>query len=64
MIDDELIQETLTKCGNDLDKSAAELIREANEHGGKDNISAILVRPVKSFPAGNSLFSRFFDIFS
>lgn len=64
LIDDDLIRETLKKCGEDLDKAAAELIREANEHGGKDNISAILARPVKSFPAGNSLFSRFFDIFS
>jgi protein phosphatase len=64
LIDDALILKTLEKCGADLDKAAAELIREANEHGGKDNISAILVRPVKSFPAGNSLFSRFFDLFS
>jgi protein phosphatase len=64
LIDDDLIRETLNKCGDDLDKCATELIRESNEHGGKDNISAILVRPVKSFPAGNSLFSRFFDIFS
>jgi len=64
MIEDSLIQETIMKCGADLEKAASELIREANEHGGKDNISAILIRPVKPFPAKNSLFSRFFDLFS
>ena len=64
MIEDSLIQSTITKYGNDLEKAAAELIRESNEHGGKDNISAILVRPIKPFPAKNSLFSRFFDLFS
>lgn len=64
LIDDDLIERTIKKCGTDLAKAASELIREANEHGGKDNISAILVRPIKTFPAGNSLFSRFFDLFS
>ncbi len=64
MIEDSLIQETIMKCGDDLEKAASELVREANEHGGKDNISAILIRPVKPFPAKNSLFSRFFDLFS
>lgn len=64
MIDDDLIKKTITKCGDDLEQAATELIREANEHGGKDNISAILARPVKAFPAKNSLFSRFFDLFS
>lgn len=64
MIEDSLIKETILKCGADLSRAAAELIREANDHGGKDNISAILIRPVKSFPARNSLFSRFFELFS
>ena len=64
MIEDSLIQETIMKCGDDLEKAASELVRQANEHGGKDNISVILIRPVKPFPATNSLFSRFFDLFS
>lgn len=64
LIDDTLILGILKKYGKDLDQAAAELIREANEHGGKDNISAILARPVKPFPARDSLFSRFFDLFS
>ncbi|MFC1589703.1 Stp1/IreP family PP2C-type Ser/Thr phosphatase [Pseudomonadota bacterium] len=64
MIDDDLIHETIKRNIDDLDKASSELIAEANRHGGKDNISVILARPLKSFPAKNSLFSRFFDLFS
>ena len=64
MIDDNLIQEIIIQCDNDLELAARELIRQANEHGGKDNISAVLARPLRPFPAKNSLFSRFFDLFS
>jgi len=64
MIEDELIKTAMLDNKDDLEKAAEEIIRLANEHGGKDNISALLVKPIKSFPAKNSLFSRFFDIFS
>lgn len=64
MLDDELIKITILDNENDLEKAAAEIIRLANEHGGKDNISALLIKPIKSFPAKNNLFSRFFDILS
>ncbi len=64
MIEDELIKTAILDNENNLEKAAEEIIRLANEHGGKDNISALLIKPIKSFPAKNSLFSRFFDIFS
>jgi len=64
MIDDDLIYKTITENSKDLSTAASELIRQACEHGGKDNISAILARPLKPFQAKNSLFSRFFDLFS
>ncbi|MDH5611907.1 MAG: Stp1/IreP family PP2C-type Ser/Thr phosphatase [Gammaproteobacteria bacterium] len=64
MIEDDLIHETIKRNSDNLEKAATELIEEANRHGGKDNISVILARPLKSFPARNSLFSRFFDLFS
>ncbi len=64
MIEDELIQSTLIKNRDNLEEAAAEIIRLANKNGGKDNISALLAKPVKPFPAKNSLFSRFFDLFS
>ncbi len=64
MIEDHLIKTAMLDNYDDLEKAATEIIRLANEHGGKDNISALLIKPIKSFPAKNSLFSRFFDIFS
>ncbi len=64
MLEDDLIASILIENNADLEKTAAEIIRLANEHGGKDNISAILAKPIKPFPAKNSLFSQFFDIFS
>jgi protein phosphatase len=64
MIEDDVIKSALIENSNDLEKAASEIIRLANDSGGKDNISALLVKPIKPFPAKNSLFSRFFDIFS
>ena len=64
MMEDDLIEKAMIENSDDLEKSATEIIRLANEHGGKDNISALLVKPIKPFPAKNGLFSRFFDFFS
>ena len=64
MLEDDLIKSTILANSDDLEKAAAEIIRLANEHGGKDNISAILVKPIKPFAARNNLFSCFFNIFS
>jgi len=64
MIQDHVIEMTMKENIDDLDKAASELIRLSNEAGGKDNISALLAKPIKPFPAKNSLFSRFFDLFS
>ena len=44
MINDNDIQATLTEHGADPEKAARELVRTANENGGKDNISVILVK--------------------
>ena len=64
MIEDDLIKSTLVENSNDLEKAASEIIRLAKKHGGKDNISALLAKPVKPFPAETGLFSRFSDLFS
>jgi protein phosphatase len=64
MLEDSVIHNTLLDHIDDIDTAASELIRLANERGGKDNISALLAKPIKPFPAKNSLFSRFFDLFS
>ena len=64
MIDDNLIQNIILNYHNNLDKVAKELIRQAKDHGGKDNVSAILASPIKAFPVNNGWFSRIFDLFS
>ena len=64
MIEDEVIKKAILDNSDDLDTAATELIRKSNEAGGKDNISVMLARPVKPFPAPNNLFSRFFELFS
>jgi PPM family protein phosphatase len=45
MVDDEEIHLTLSKYSANLLQAATELVRLANEKGGKDNISVVLVRP-------------------
>ncbi len=64
MLEDDVIKNTISNNSEDLQKIATELIRLSNESGGKDNISAILARPLKPFPGEDSLFSRFFELFS
>lgn len=64
MLDDDLIKTTLIENSSDLERAASEIIRLANEHGGKDNISALLARPVKPFPAKTSMLTRLRSMFS
>jgi len=64
MVDDDVIKNTIVENSENLEKIATELIRLANESGGKDNISAILAKPLKPFPATDNLFSRFYELFS
>jgi PPM family protein phosphatase len=49
MVEDAQIENILQRYGADLEQTADQLIQLANEMGGKDNISAILLRPVKPF---------------
>jgi serine/threonine protein phosphatase PrpC len=44
MISDEKIQEALGPQPASLEESVAKLIAAANEAGGKDNVSVVLVR--------------------
>ena len=44
MVTAENIQATLTEYNTELTKTAQELVQTANENGGKDNISVILVK--------------------
>lgn len=44
--DEEILQ--IVKGGGDVEKRARELITAANQNGGKDNISVVLVEPLSS----------------
>ncbi|HEX5055957.1 MAG TPA: Stp1/IreP family PP2C-type Ser/Thr phosphatase [Gammaproteobacteria bacterium] len=48
MIDDGEIYLTLKRYNDNLDLAATELVKQANKKGGKDNVSVILARPVKT----------------
>lgn len=45
MVTDEEIRLTLSKYSANLPHAANELVRQANQQGGKDNISVVLARP-------------------
>lgn len=61
MVSDEHIQITLNKYGDNLNRTAQELVDLANDHGGKDNISVILARPNARFPAAKSWLGKLFN---
>ncbi len=50
MLTDADIQLTLTSLKANLALAAEQLVQQANDNGGRDNISVILVRIVKEFP--------------
>ena len=58
MVEDKEIKNTLLRYGEDLEQAADQLIRLANEMCGKDNISAILLRPVTPFTTKLNWFGR------
>jgi len=61
MVDDEEIHLTLKEFGANLEEAAKRLIDLANEHGGKDNVSVILARPMKEFTARKHWYDRVVD---
>jgi len=63
LVGDQEIEATLLRHGEDLDGAAETLVRLANDAGGKDNISVVLARTLKPFPAKKSWYSRVFDWF-
>jgi len=60
VVPDEVIQQTLTASSRNLKKAGKQLIELANDAGGPDNISIILIRADASFTINRGLFSRLF----
>jgi protein phosphatase len=50
MVGDEDIQLTLSSLQANLTLAAQQLVQQANDNGGRDNVSVILVRVLKDFP--------------
>lgn len=53
LVENEEIELTLDTLSANLELAAHQLVQMANDNGGKDNISVILARPLKPFPAKN-----------
>ena len=51
MVDDEEISMTLQALAANLELCATQLVQMANDNGGRDNVSVILVRIKEEFPA-------------
>lgn len=63
LVEHEVMQQVLKQSGSDLRAAATRLVSMANENGGKDNISVILARAIKSFATKRSWYTRVFDWF-
>jgi len=51
MVDDREIAATLKENSANLPRCAAQLVEIANREGGRDNVSVILVKIKRAFPA-------------
>ncbi|MDB5728860.1 MAG: Stp1/IreP family PP2C-type Ser/Thr phosphatase [Noviherbaspirillum sp.] len=61
MLDDEHIRKVLEQPGTDLQAICDALVDEANENGGRDNISVILIRIRAGNPESDGLLGRIFN---
>jgi serine/threonine protein phosphatase PrpC len=63
MVEDEDIEMTLEALGANLQLAAEQLVQMANDNGGRDNISVVLIKVNKDFPADEGMFGKFFSWF-
>ena len=60
MVEDEDIGTILRRSAADLEMAAAQLVQRANDSGGHDNVSLILVRVRKCYPRARGWLARLF----
>ena len=63
MVEDEEIGLTLETLGGNLNLAAQQLVQMANDNGGRDNVSVLLIKILKEFPAAKGLFGKFLGWF-
>jgi serine/threonine protein phosphatase PrpC len=59
MVEDDDMGMTLQALGGNLKLAAQQLVQMANDNGGKDNVSVILVRVLRDYPAPRGFFGMF-----
>lgn len=59
MVEDEDIGLTLQTLGSNLTLAAQSLVQMANDNGGRDNVSVILVRVREPYPAARGFLAKF-----
>jgi len=63
MVSDEDIGMALQALGANLNLAVQQLVQMANDNGGRDNVSVILVKILRDYPAGQGLASKIFGWF-
>jgi protein phosphatase len=63
MVEDEEIALTLQALSANLDLAATQLVQTANDSGGRDNVSVVLVRIAREYPAARSWWARLLQWF-
>ena len=63
MVNDEDIGMALSTLGANLNLAAQQLVQMANDNGGRDNVSVILIKILREYPAGRGLASKLFGWF-
>ncbi len=58
MVEDEDIHLTISTFHTDLEMVGRQLIQLTNDNGGRDNVSVLMVRVIKPFPASRGLFRK------
>ena len=60
MVDDEAIGTALQALGGNLKLAAQQLVQMANDNGGRDNVSVILVRVLREYPGAKGVIGKMF----
>ena len=63
MVEDPEIGLTLETLGGNLNLCAQQLVQMANDNGGRDNVSVLLVKILKEYPAAKGMFGKFLGWF-
>lgn len=58
MVEDEQIQRTLLALSANLELTATQLVQMANDNGGRDNVSVVLIRVLREYPLARGRIDR------